>query len=165
MHNLHLVVVKADSPENACNEVETQIMDWGTENNWITICGCISKSGENYEHESGGWSPTSIEEIKKDIIEDVRNGGNFDKETFDNVLSGVKNVNELGWLDWYHIKKYAEHMSDTAQFVSSIKDEDFDIWTASYKDWKLDEFGITNLNYGDGYGDGEYYIVFVDMHS
>lgn len=161
MHNLHLVVVKADSPEDACNMVETEIMDWGTENNWRTICGCISKSGETYEHESGRWSPTTIEEIKKDIIQDVKTGCEYDKEVFESVLNGTKKLEDMGWLDWYRIKSYAEHMSDVVPFLENIKDDDFDIWNVNYKEYKYDEFGITNLGFD---GENEY-IVFVDMHS
>ena len=34
MHNLHYIVVQAETPEDAMSEAETMISDWGTENNW-----------------------------------------------------------------------------------------------------------------------------------
>jgi hypothetical protein len=43
MHNLHFVITTADSPEDACNNVETLISDFGNENNWRTVCGCVSE--------------------------------------------------------------------------------------------------------------------------
>ena len=48
MHNLHLVRVYASDPQDACNTVENEIMEWGNENNWRTIGGCISEDGEIY---------------------------------------------------------------------------------------------------------------------
>ena len=78
MHNLHFCVVNASSPQEACDAVETEISEWGTENNWRTIGGCISEDNEVYstydknkEWGNSRWCPhegTTVEDINRQVV-------------------------------------------------------------------------------------------------
>src|SRR3954463_10209980 len=57
MHNLHLLLIHADSAKAAAAEATRLIEDWGGENNWRRVGGVASEDGsddiENHEH--GRW--------------------------------------------------------------------------------------------------------------
>ena len=65
MHNLHYVVVKAETGEEACSEVESSIEDFGNENNWRNICGAVSQDNEVYKSLDGRWKPEDDDTIEK----------------------------------------------------------------------------------------------------
>ena len=52
MHNLHLYIITADTGEDACSMVESNIESWGGEDNYSTICHAISEDGAIYRHTS-----------------------------------------------------------------------------------------------------------------
>ena len=61
MHNLHFMIVQANDPKDACNIVETEIQDWGNDNNWRTIAGCVSEDDEVYNTpESSRFKPSEM---------------------------------------------------------------------------------------------------------
>ncbi len=53
MHNLHFILVRASSGEKACQDAENQIIDFGTDNNWRTMCGAVSEDNEVYDAGDG----------------------------------------------------------------------------------------------------------------
>lgn len=75
MHNLHFVVTRAESPQDACDNVETFISDFGNDNNYRTICGCVSEKNKVFINDSSGrYSPrdtgyTTIAKINRAIKE------------------------------------------------------------------------------------------------
>jgi len=69
-HNLHLIVVRAESGLDACNEAEDLLFDFGTENNWRSMCGAVSEDNEVYLNGEGRYEPDE----KSDTIEKI----NFD---------------------------------------------------------------------------------------
>jgi len=61
MHNLSFVVTRAESPQDACDNVETLISDFGSEDNWHTICGCVSEKNKVFINDSSGrYSPKTL---------------------------------------------------------------------------------------------------------
>lgn len=175
MHNLHIVVVEATSPENACSTVEDAIMDWGDENNWKTVCGCISNKGEIYNKENGRFSPkdsdiASIEDLNAMCGRWV-NAAPYIPEEYKleliACLNGEKEINNP--LLWYTLKKMADHYYNKSLFAVSKENKgggDFDVFTDEYRAYQYDECGITNLDYlNTGDNSAKKYAVFIDVHS
>ena len=158
MHNLHLVRIKADSPEEACKDVELEIEDFGNENNWRSIGGCIDKDGNTFVNDNiSRWTPedkdyNTIEKLNKLFTETKQ--GTYLKTRFDEAMA--KPENERDSMDWYSIQKYGHFMSETCGLPEKI-----DVLEDNFFDWQFDEFGITDL----GRQGKKTYIVFVDMHS
>jgi len=162
MHSLHFAVIKADSGEEACNAVESYIMDWGNENNWRNICGCVSDKNEVYVHDDGGrWHPdneefNTIEKLNKIATNWIAP----DPDEIVKVNLLIQKLSKKGKLsrnEWYTIKMYAKSMVDINN-RKSIK-----ILSDEFSPHEFDANGITNL-YGEGDGDHQY-VVFIDMHS
>lgn len=175
MHNLHYVVVKAETAEDAVSEVETMISDWGTENNWRSFGGCVSEDNEVYIVPPTGtwgnsrWAPEenhTIEMINQQVREWLKPDKHY-QDIFDKCVSG-----DIGSpFDWYGAMKYCEHKFHSAQH--EIKGREFDVLHDEFYDWHFDECGVThfmtkqfdrrNLDYEDP--KHKRYVVFVDMHS
>ena len=164
MHNLHFIRVKADNPTDACNTVETTIEDWGTENNWRNIGGCVSSDNEVYriyDEESkfmnSRWVPDvdmTIEKINIMCNEWLKPSDYF-KIQFDKCVDGK----EESPYNWYGAKKYCEYMYQ----LMRLQGKPFDVLQDEFYSWELNECGVTDVEYQQ---DGKNtYIVFVDMHD
>jgi hypothetical protein len=58
MHNIHYIVVRAESAKDAANEALSQIEDWGDENNWRSAGGVASENNNDNiecEDENARW--------------------------------------------------------------------------------------------------------------
>src|SRR5271166_4591457 len=57
MHNLHFILIKADSAAKAASKAESLILDWGNENNWRCVGGIASEDGSDdiENHDKGAW--------------------------------------------------------------------------------------------------------------
>lgn len=173
MHNLHLVVVKAENGQDACSIVETEISRWGDENNWRTICGAVSEDDEVYQAEEGRFEPgesyDTIAKINKMVKGWLK--GSFYGETAKRLLDKGKKIERFSSQEAWSLMRYAEyimelkHIKERKKFRKA-KGQDvkssFDVLTDSFYEWKLDENGVTQL---DVDGDGKLWVVFVDMHS
>jgi hypothetical protein len=153
MHNLHLVVTKADSPIAACKNAESYISDYGTENNWRTICGAIdAKTDEKYICDSSGRYLPGEKDTVISLNNLIRNHiQGILKESFD----FSKNQTHSYWyelINWAKAKKAVSYLGNPAEY---------NILEESFREWELDEFGVTHTDY-----EGKnIYIVFIDMHS
>ena len=156
MHNIHFVRTNAPNPEEACNTVECEIMDWGNENNWRTICGAVDKKGKVHDLTAGRWTP-SLPFAKKMMQDEFTTPDCFHLEAVNKLIS--KGIDSLNTSEWYCVKKYAEWHS--AKSVGGAKKR-FNVWKHSFRDWELDECGLTDLDHLE---EGNPYLVFVDMHS
>ena len=164
MHNLHYIRVKADNPKDACNTVENTIEDWGTENNWRSIGGCVSSDNEVYrivdeenKFMNSRWVPDvdmTIEKINVMCNEWLK-PADYYKKQFDKCIDGK----EESPFDWYGAKKHCEHMYQ----IGMLHGKTFDVLQDEFYSWKLNECGVTDVEYQQ---DGKNtYIVFVDMHD
>lgn len=164
MHNLHLVVVQAESPEDACNIAENGISDYGDENNWRTICGCVSEENEVYVQEDGRYPPdedtNTIDKINA-WVDGLLSQPNLYSTTAMQRLKEEPDISK--WTD-------SQELWSLGQYVEYLKagvhhrGEKFNVFEDSYREWDLDECGVTHLDMGTDTGQKKY-VVFVDMHS
>jgi hypothetical protein len=166
-HNLHFVVTKASSPKEACDDVRNYIEDWGNDNNWRTIMGCVSEDDEVYQDEKPDryvWDDTATIEGINNLM---RSEIDFDpNQGFDIVLeliNNYKNGKDPGAPKWFLAKQFMEIMYQKSPHLKDGK-VNFNILEDSIWDHKYDEQGVTHTGYNSDQ-DMKKYVVFVDMHS
>lgn len=165
MHNLHLVRVLAENPQDACDIVDAELDNYGNENNFYSIVGCVSQNDEIFVLNK---NDTFVENLKpiKEINEMVRNWMNyaFNHNNYKALIQ--KSVNEpLSKYEWLRIKEYAYHMYQIESFNSFNPNEEFDVLNDAHEFycWKIEENGVTDMCHAS---DGDtVYIVFINMHS
>jgi hypothetical protein len=172
MHNLHFVVIKAYSAEDACDSVESLISDYGDENNWRTICGCVSEDNEVFDKDiendifKGRYCPTdmeltSIEEINKYIKTVVGTTGTYSSAAIEKLK---EEPDITKWKDSHALWSLGEYAKELRNNLG-IDPENIDVFNLSYYEHEYDEFGVTPF-LEDGFNEGDKkYVVFVDMHS
>ena len=161
MHNLHFVRTKAKGPKTAIIDVESAIENWGDENNYRRVFGCVNKRGKKtIVDKEARWTYITYKDTKK-ILEDTYSIPDPDALR---VWEKVYEKEPEGF-EWYQIKKYAEwklHRRWADLDIVSSYPRKFNIWRDTFADWDLSEIGLTEIRTSD---DGKDYIVFVDMHS
>ena len=185
MHNIHLIRVYANNGNEACDIVENNIGDWGNENNWRTICGSIDQKGNKVDLTNndengwveGRWKPDL--QSAKDIMNEVyTRPPDFSKISMKNLIKYAKidedgivtinnDTNSKTLLSWWNIKEYAIWAAAREWSDANGK---FDIWKHTFREWELDQVGLTELDDSDISMDDvkekmKPYIVFLDMHS
>lgn len=173
MHNLHFVVVKAETGEEACDIVETQISNWGNENNWRTMCGAVSENDEVYNANDGRYPPTkysnTIAKINKNVNRWLKSC--YYGETAKELLAKGKKVERFAQHELWSLMKYAEYLHElkcfkltkTVQKKNGKKvSSSFDVLSDEFYSWKFDECGVTQI---ENENEGKIWVVFVDMHS
>ena len=166
-HNLHFVVTKASSPKEACEDVQNYIEDWGNENNWRTIMGCVSENDEVYQFDKPGkytWDENGtiekLNDLMKYYIEFDPNGG-FDM-VIDTINSYKKGENP-GAPKWLICREFMDIMYQKSPHIKDGK-VNFNILEDSIYEYRYDEQGVTHTNLNNDQ-DMKKYVVFVDMHS
>jgi len=165
MHNIHFVKVKANSGEEACKVVENLLVDFGTENNWRTMCGAVSENNEIFNSGDGRFEPKdtdyqSIEAINNAVNKWAESSfyGETAKVKFDKGLTDLSQWNEM---ELWSLSKWAKHLSE----AYSYKNRPFDCMTDdTFFCYQYDECGLTDLTHSADEGD-KVWFVFVDMHS
>ena len=86
MHNLHLILINADSAEDAASSAESEILQWGNENNWRSIGGVASEDGADdiENHAESGW-PLSFLDAEEGVPKD----GNYFQRAIAYLKRGV----------------------------------------------------------------------------
>jgi hypothetical protein len=165
MHNLHFILVKANSGEEACKKAENEIMDFGNENNWRTMCGAVSEDNEIYNAEDGRYRPetdyTTIEKINECVSQWTKDSfyGETAKLKFD---KGETNLDEWNAIELWSLSKWAKHLSE----AHSYKDREFDILKGdTFYTCQFDECGVTDFTYDTNDDGDKTWVVFCDMHS
>jgi len=174
MHNLHFILVRANSGEEACKQAENEIMDFGTENNWRTMCGAVSEDNEVFNAGDGRYEPKDTD---YQSIEAINNAvGKWTKDSFYGETAKLKfekgetNLSEWNAIELYSLSKWANHLSEAC----SYKDREFDILKGdTFYTCQFDECGVTNMVYNIYEDDDEAmsktkektWVVFCDMHS
>lgn len=162
MHNLHLIRVKAESANEACKIVRRELEDFGNENNYYTICGCVSENDVVFDLNEGRFSPKgfTIEKINH-MVNTWLLPDETDKSAYEKADS-EKNV-----IDWMFAKHYCNHMQQLCMLkekgqLSPVND--FDVLKEKFYEYEYTQCGVTELDSFSEEND-ETYIVFVDMHS
>ena len=171
MHNLHLLVVEAESGSDACSTVEGAIQNFGDENNWRVICGATRSDGkEVFQSNSGRWAAESVEDLQSQVKEAVFGEGHYlkgFKEALDKLASGQK----MDWMEWFQIEKHGAFKGAQAWAIMplggrpELTRDTFDLFKVEFRGWKLDEFGVTHLGDLDAVAPENLWVVIVDMHS
>ena len=172
-HNLHLVVIKANTPKDACNSVESFIEDWGTDNNWRTICGCVSENNEVFVNTtpfgSGRWDVThkdsntiaKINKMVKGWTKDTYYGGTAQNKIKKiEARKGKINLNKWTTSELWSLQRLAKHQYE----INSLGNgkNKFNVLEDEFYSWEYDECGVTQCSEENG---DTAYVVFVDMHS
>lgn len=160
VHNLHFAVIKANSPEEACVAVGTEISSWGDENNWRSIGGCVSDKDETYindpdAHYYPNDDRNTIEKLNALVTSWITPRSDKGKETLKLMSKFIKD-NKLKSYDWEKIEQFARFKKETCdkKNFNILKD---DLYAGNY-----DECGVTHILTGEG---KHKYVVFIDMHS
>lgn len=186
MHNLHLIIINAESAKDAVKEVESHISDWGNENNWRSVGGVASESGNDdiENHENGRWGLDFLDEI-----EGLSKEGSCFERTKQYILSLVSEPITIPYVDTYPtVKEAFENLGEKIKNFDPEHGQTSDLWAwtngmdflhnvvgaqrALSKDpntipelysWEFDKCGVTDIS--DGASELGRYIVFLDMHS
>jgi len=166
MHNLHFLVLKADSPQDACAEAEDYIMDFGNENNWRTVCGCVSKRNQVFINDADGrYSPeqtgyTTIAKINRAVRRWINGDGGFGLTAKTKIAKAKKKIDLSKWNtnELFSLERYAKHLYQKAQ----LGGKKFNVLEDCFYPNEYTECGVTQIEGGEG---KRMYVVFIDMHD
>ena len=161
MHNLHYLIVEAETGKDACNDALQETWEWGNENNWRCAGGAISEDGEVYLTGEGRWQPNegdTVESIEQEIIKEAKDNSTVSDEV-KALATKLADGKLSDTLDMYVLRKHLVELEASAWFNKS-KARTFKDGMA-YRNWELDEYGATNMYNGDG----KLWVVYLDMHS
>ena len=180
MHNLHLIRVTANSPEYACDYAESSLEEYGGENNYYAICGCISEDNEIYDmpQTNGRYTPSTTIEVNPNSVKFATDTNVTPLEQLNKKVMGwmgidpdfsqkVKSNLEKHWKgeellssEWYGIEEYVKSNRN----ISYTDTKNFDVLSDSFCEFDYAECGVTGIS-DDAVEDEKIYIVFIDMHS
>lgn len=173
-HNIHVLRLAADSHSDALATAEVMIEDWGNENNWREFLYSICEDGTI--HDGHGDCPPFDQAIKwlTDGITTDLNAKPISTERLIPLLAKTtvliaqeKNYSEIAseieMLDIISLMHFAREVRASQQIT--LEDNKIDPWTTIYKDWQLNEFGITELSCATEGGNEKLYLVIIDMHD
>jgi hypothetical protein len=177
VHNLHLIVVNADSHEDACDRASEILESFGDSNNWSVVCGSVSKDkGTVHSTGEGRFDPKEMLEEESNAVKFINNKKKTtlsslenlyqsfknktsmpdDLEKFPKILKDLIDGKKVDSFNIYLLKDFIE----TKYQLANTSDED-DVWTGNFYSFKYDQCGLTNhTEHGE-----DQYCVFIDMHS
>jgi len=187
MHNLHFILIKADSAAEAASETENLMLDWGNENNWRRVGGIASEDGSDDidNHDDGRW-PLSFLDAEAGLPKEgtyfSRAVGYLNREftgpvtlpsapfsTHPDLRSAIQ---EMGVMlrafdpehcnsnDLWRIGFNLKHLSELMESRNAVKHGEE---IPQFYEGQFDHFGLTDeTEQSDG---ARRYLVFLDMHS
>lgn len=189
MHTLHFILVNADSAQDAASSAESEILEWGNENNWRSIGGIASEDGADdiENHENTGWPLSFL-----DDTEGVPKEGRY----FERAIAFLKrDIVDPIRLPYWPTPQYPDMKAALEGIADRLTDFDQDtgssqvMWEAQraterlkhmldargtladasaggipeFYAWQFDEFGLTDMT--ENTEGAKRYLVFLDMHS
>ncbi|MEI7668605.1 MAG: hypothetical protein WCJ33_00805 [Pseudomonadota bacterium] len=188
MHNLHYIMVKADSAEDAAHNIENAIDNWGDENNWRRIGGIASEDGtddiENYQE--ARWALSSLDEEDdvpkegtyysrtvahiKQMITGSINLSNITGKYFDinqavaAIIGKLKEFNETSEnCDRFLLFQMSENLKNLYELSTSRHAMKAGFEISELHAWEFEEVGFTDMS--ERQEGSKHYIAFLDMHS
>jgi hypothetical protein len=176
MHNLHFLLIQADSAAEAASEAEHLIQDWGDENNGRSIGGIASEDGSDdvENHDDGAWGLSFLDEeegIPKEgtyfrravayLHQQIEEPLAGLRSTLDRFGDALRNFDPESGLpeQLADIGRQLEHLSEHLYGRRrGTRSEIPEVY-----EWQLDQEGLTDLT-GPSEG-ARRYLVFLDMHS
>lgn len=155
MHNVHYLRIKADTTSEAYAEAEDFLNNWGDENNYFVIAGCVDQNNQIHELDSESrFEPDNLESIKETLSNIIKSPPFQNLET-----QFINDPESLGKFDYYMLSKQIEWRFETYEF----KEKEIDIFEDTLYNCSINEIGLTEL-YGTGEGKNIYFVT-VDMHN
>lgn len=171
-HNLHYVIVKAESCEDAIDRVNDEVLNWQRdENNWFSILYCAS---ENDKEVIDKRDPSELTAFRHMTF------------SFSNIVGEIKEHISMFRLLWGYTYKTslearvhlisrllsdadASELEENLRLILSFEySQKSSSKYPSFRAYEFDEYGLTDMTLLDDYEDEEgiqSYIVVVDMHS
>jgi hypothetical protein len=178
MHNLHIMVIAAESADEAMQAAEAHLAGWGDENNWRSIAGVIAEDGT--WHDGNGDSqysgPFTLEELNKELAEaielklDTRTRTGFAKLAEGDVEGVLEGKPADFAILTYRMIAFVEQLRAvySAGLLGPQNTGDRKelpcVFTTRFRPGEFAEFGVTHLE-GSGNRNEKKYAVLVDMHS
>ncbi len=177
MHNLHFILIKADSAAKAASKAENLILDWGNENNWRCVGGIASEDGSDdiENHDEGAWGLSFLdakEGIPKEGTYFSRAVAYLHREITEPVTELPSKLLEfsdkLRAFDPQHgdgleLERIGRDLQQLSEHVISRCVREGGNEIPELYEWQFDHFGLTDrTEYSDG---TRRYLVFLDMHS
>jgi hypothetical protein len=187
MHNLHFILIKADSAPEAASEAHTLIWDWGDSNNWRCVGGIASEDGsddlENHEH--GRWGLSFLDEedgkprqgtyfsravayLHAEMTEPVRlrsapDSAHPELHSAFGALAGRLRSFDPDHGDSLDLWKIGRDLKHLEARVESRRARALGEDIPQFFEWQFDQTGLTDMT---GQSEGaRRYLVFLDMHS
>lgn len=174
MHNLHLIVVKAETGREACQNADAILSDWGTENNWRTMCGAVSEDNETYDARDGRHRPdedtNTIDKLNAMVQGWMKNS--FYGAAGMEKLKRGKKLENFTTHELWSLQKAVEHLCAVKTVAECKKykrkngekvSRKFNVLEDEFFQFQYDTCGVTRLEDADD--DGKLWVVFCDMHS
>lgn len=160
MHNLHILVVKAESGREACSIAAGSIEDWGNENNWRCFGGAISEKGEiHLEDHSARWSTNDLSKIEAiNALFEEQKSARFE-DYFLKTSKSYLEDKEVESGHWHYAALFCEEMDHIQN-----RPKGFNVFEHEHKPGQYDEFGATHL-FNNNVDCGSLWAVLCDMHS
>jgi hypothetical protein len=187
MHNLHFILIKADSAADAASEAENLMLDWGDEDNWRRVSGVASEDGSDDidNHDDGRW-PLSFLDAEEGV---PREGTYFSRavaylhreitepvtlpsapfSTHPDLRSAIAELADMlrafdpehgNSSDLWAIGRNLKHLSEIVHSRNAVKHGE-DI--PQFYEGQFDHLGLTDMTeQSEG---ARRYLVFLDMHS
>jgi hypothetical protein len=184
MHNLHFIIINADSAADAVESALLEIQDWGNENNWRRVGGVASEDGkdviENHQDARWGLSYLKPEEsvlqpryfqwgiqmiwdrIHNPLTLPYRSRG--EAATIKDALMMIaSDLLTFDGEDAHQLWCASKNLLYLQQIIGGRQQAKTDNIIPSFYAWELDECGLTDLT-EDSEG-SQSYLVMIDMHS
>jgi hypothetical protein len=177
MHNLHFILIEADSATDAASEAESAILDWGNDNNWRSVGGVASEDGSDdiENKDDGGWGLSFLDEEVG-----IPKAGTYFSRAVAYLLTEITQpltdlaakliefTDKLRGLDpqavnGLELERIGRGLHDLSELVISRDARDRGQDIPQLREWQFDQFGLTDLT-GGSQG-ARRYLVFLDMHS
>jgi hypothetical protein len=177
MHNLHFILIKADSANEAASEAENGMLDWGDENNWRRLGGVASEDGSDdiENHDNGLWGLSYLDKqdgVPKDGTYFSRAVAYLLRRITEPVTDLRSALSELGDRlrefdpdhgDSYDLWAIGRDLKHLSELMDSRKGLKHGTEIPEFYEWQFDHFGLTDMT-EDSEG-ARRYLVFLDMHS
>lgn len=187
MHNLHFILINADSATKAAFEAEHSILDWGSENNWRSIGGIASEDGSDdvENHEDARWGLSFLDEeegIPKEgtyfsravayLHREIAQAIEFYAKPFSThseLKSALLDLSDQlaafdpDFGDTHDLSCVRHNLKHVSELIASRRQLKRGEAIPEFYGWQFAQFGLTDLTeHSQG---ARRYLVFLDMHS
>ena len=186
MHNLHLILVNADSAEDAASSAASETIEWGNDNNWRSIGGVVSEDGADViqNHEGFGY-PLSFFDNEEGL---PKEGNYFEKGVafIKRLINDPIQLNHGGYPLCADMKEALAAICGRLTAFDTENGSSHELWAAhrnlqqleqimdgrgaiasdcipEFYAWQFDEVGLTDMTCNTQ--GAKRYLVLLDMHS